>query len=67
MTVEELDRWARLWANGQQRRWVYGSGTEAASIVEAAIKEARSKIEALGYRITTDDWANVVIVMPFKV
>ncbi len=67
MTVEELEEWARQWARWQAVNWVYRSGSEQENKRQALVSEARSKIEGLGYKITTDAWANVIIVLPFKV
>lgn len=67
MDTKELEGLASQWARGQGARWVYPKGSPNAELVEAMIRQAREKIEGLGYSITTDDWGNVVIQMPFKV
>lgn len=67
MTVEELESLARQWARGQIGIVVYPDGSERYELRKQELVEARKKINELGYQITTDDWGNVVIVMPFKV
>jgi len=67
MDTNELEKWARQWANGQRARWAYPKDSKEEKERQASVDEARKQIRSLGYEITTDDWSNVVIKMAFKV